>query len=307
MSSPSHKPTRPRRLVPGDLIGVAAPAGIVEREPFEAGIRVMETLGFRIRVEQEVFLRTGYLAGADHMRANSINALIRDPQVKAIVCARGGYGCMRILPLIDYGALRNQPKAIVGFSDITALLVAIYAECGLATFHGPVVTSLSTADDATIEALGRLLTGDQTVKLVSSDGPVIAPGVCQGPVLAGNLTLLCHLIGTPFANSFKGHILLIEDCGEALYRIDRMLTHLHLAGCLDHVAGIALGLFKDCGAADRLNDLFFERLSRLGIPVLAGFQVGHGHRNLPLPIGLQATLDTDAGALAFDSAATCQS
>jgi muramoyltetrapeptide carboxypeptidase len=300
------KPIRPQRLAAGALIGVAAPAGAVDRDALQTGLARLETFGFRVRVQKEVFLNNGYLAGDDRLRADSINALIRDRRIKAVICARGGYGCMRILPLIDYAALQKDPKPIVGFSDVTALLAAVYAKSDVSAIHGPVVTSLATADAATADALKEILTGNRAVRLGSAGGPVFAPGICRGPVLAGNLTLLCHLVGTPYSVVPNGHILLIEDQGEARYRIDRMLTHLLLAGYFDHVAGIALGSFNDCGDSDALNDVFFERLTRLGIPVLGGFEVGHGTRNLPLPVGLPATLDADRGTLAFDSPATSE-
>jgi len=307
MSDRSQTPIRPPRLAPGDTIGIVAPAGIVDRRQLRAGISQLKKLGFELHVPDQVYFSNGYLAGSDRQRADTINAAIGNPDVNAIICARGGYGCTRILDLIDYAAMRDNPKLIVGFSDVTALLVAAYVRSGLVTIHGPVVTSLSTADHRTIVALDQILSGEQAVALTASDGLAICTGVGEGPVLAGNLTLLCHLIGTPFVPAFSGHILLLEDLGEARYRIDRMLTHLALAGCFEGVAGIALGTFKDCGSSEKLHALFHERFRKLGIPVVAGFDIGHARRNLPVPIGLRATLDAEQGILAYDSAATCES
>ena len=304
VTEPNKLPVRPPPLKSGDGVGVVAPAGVVDIDQFRAGIAVIENLGFNPIVADEVYLKNGYLAGSDQQRADSINAAIRNPDLKAIICARGGYGCMRILDLIDYAALRKFPKLVVGFSDVTALLVAAYVCSSLVTIHGPVITSLSTADHATRNALHQVLNGGAAVHLSASGGPVICSGVCKGPVLAGNLTLFCHLLGTPFAPRFKGHIVLLEDRGEARYRIDRMLTHLTLAGSFDGVAGIALGTFEDCGSPEKLYDLFQERFSGSGIPVMAGFDIGHGRCNLPVPVGLEATLDTNLKSLVYKAPAT---
>lgn len=304
MSNTTFIPIRPRRLNHGDTIGVVAPAGVVQTELFRSGIAVLQKMGFKTQVAEQTFYKKGYLAGSDRQRADTMNAFIRDPGVKAIMCARGGYGCMRILDLIDYSALQKNPKPIVGFSDVTALLMAAYVRCGLVTIHGPVVTSLAAADRYTRESLSQILSGQSAVRLTSPGGPVICPGVCEARVLAGNLTLLSHLIGTPFAAYAAGHILLLEDLNEAPYRIDRMLTHLHLAGFFKDIAGIALGTFEDCGSPEKLHHLFHDRFKDLGIPVLAGFDVGHGRRNLPVPFGLEATLDTNHKALIYKMPAT---
>jgi muramoyltetrapeptide carboxypeptidase len=281
----------PQPLRPGDTVGIAAPAGPFDHEAFFNGLSVLETMGFRPMQAKDLYLRDGYLAGPDAHRADQLMRLFSEPEVKAIICARGGFGSMRILPLLDYAVIRRHPKFIVGFSDITALLVAIRYRCGLATYHGPVVTTLGNIDEASRESLSATLTGAPPAERTLRASASLMPGKAAGPLLVGNLTLLCHLIGTPFQPVFKGHILLIEDRAEALYRIDRMLTHLHLAGCLEGIAGLALGSFEDCGAEEDIQRLFGRFLARLRVPALAGLEFGHGIRNLTIPLGLPAEMD----------------
>jgi muramoyltetrapeptide carboxypeptidase len=295
---------KPPGLVPGDTIGVAAPASPFDHTVFEKGLLVLESLGFDLFVPDEIFQHDGYLAGSDQTRADQLLRLMTDPQIKGIIAARGGFGSMKLLPLLDYDIIAPVPKVFIGFSDITALLFNWVEKCGWVVFHGPTVTTLGNADPESIDGLRLAVMGNRPVTLVSK-GNTIIPGIAAGPIMAGNLTTLCHLVGTPYMPNLKGCILLIEERGEVPYRIDRMLTHMKMAGSLDQLAGLALGSFTECGALFTIENLVSKLFHDQGIPILSGFEVGHDQRNLTLPIGLDATLDTDKHRLVLHAVATC--
>jgi muramoyltetrapeptide carboxypeptidase len=259
-------------------------------------------MGYEIKVPKNIQQADGFLSGTDLHRASLINDLFSDSSVKGIICARGGYGSMRILDRIDYEIIRKHPKVFVGFSDITALLVTLYKRCDLVTFHGPVVTSLEEADQETVLSLSHAVADDHPVRIKAGHANVIRPGQCSGVVLGGNLATLCHLLGTPFAPDFRGSILFLEDTNEAPYRIDRMLFQMQMAGCFDGVKGIALGIYSHCGKRAEIIEVVDRMFRRKDFPVLAGFDIGHGQPNLTLPIGIRATLDTDSHILAYDEA-----
>jgi len=235
-----------------------------------------------------VLARTGYLAGNDDRREQELARALSDPACRAVFCARGGYGLLRILDRL--GALGDKP--VVGFSDVTALHAWLYGR-GLASVHGPNVGGLGQfARDA---ALFSLLEDTAPPPPLAGLRP-IARGEAQGRLVGGNLSLLSHLCGTPYMPDLKGAVLLIEDCNEQPYRIDRMLTQLRLAGVLARLCGVACGEFTDCGDADAV---LAERLGDLGIPVVAGLPVGHGERNQALPHGTRVRLSADDGSLEF--------
>ena len=290
--------------MPGDTIGIIAPAGPFDQDLFLKGIQVLKDMGFNVKIHDDLFLKTDYLAGPDAHRAQMLQRVFEDPTIHAVICARGGYGSMRILNLIDYTMIRSNPKILIGFSDVSALLSTIYTKSGMVSFHGPVVTSLSVIDQTSIDAVVFAVSADNPVELVASKGEVIRSGVATGPVLPGNLTTLCHLTGTPFQPSFKGHILLIEDTGEAPYRIDRMLTQLKLAGCLEGLEGLALGTFENCGKGVEIQKVVENIFDEHQIPIVAGMDFGHGSRNITVPVGLTATLDADGRRLVYDRPAT---
>lgn len=267
---------------------------------------MLERAGFRVLVPENLFIKNGYLAGTDSQRAELFMNMVTDPVVKAVLCARGGYGSMRILPLIDYGCIRKKPKVVVGFSDVTALLAALYCRCGLVTFHGPVVAGLPELDEPSLAALMSAIAGPAPVDISAPQGETVCPGSGTGPVLAGNLTTLCHLIGTPYMPPTQDHLLLLEDRGEAPYRVDRMLNQLRLAGCLETIAGLAFGSFDDCGQPDELMRIFADQFSDRRFPVVTGLDVGHGQRNLTIPIGITATLDADRRRLTYHQPATTE-
>jgi muramoyltetrapeptide carboxypeptidase len=205
---------------------------------------------------------------------------------------------------VDFEVIRKNPKVFIGFSDITALLTAITTRSGLVSFHGPVVTTLAKAPEATRNTLLGAISSDMPLEVQPANGVVIQAGRARGALIGGNLTTLCHLLGTPFEPRFKRRILLLEDRGEALYRIDRMLVQMKLAGCFDEIAGLILGSFEGCGSLDGVFEVFQDHFKDISAPILAGFDVGHGAQNLTMPLGIDATLDTDRQILSFDEPAT---
>lgn len=256
-------------------------------------------MGFGLVVPEDIYRTDGYLAGADRLRAEMIHRMFADSAIDGIICARGGYGAMRILPLLDAELIKKHPKVFVGFSDITVLLAFFVEYCAMAAFHGPTVTTLGSADSETQKHFYSVLTDRAIITIAAGRGQAIRSGRASGPFYCGNLTLFSHLIGTPWFPDLDGAVLLIEDQGEAPYRIDRMLTQLRLAGCVDGIAGLALGNFNDCGPAEQIHRIVADILGDLNIPILAGFAVGHQGVNQTLPVGVPVQLDTDADRLTF--------
>jgi muramoyltetrapeptide carboxypeptidase len=289
----------PAPLSPGDILGIVAPASPFPRDEFARGVAVLKSLGLNIFVPPDLFRRKGYLAGSDHHRARQINRLFADRNIKAMICARGGFGSLRILPLIDYPLIRKNPKMVIGFSDVTALLSALYAKCRLVTFHGPVVTTLADTSEKTRTSFFSAVTQPTFSGIALGCTMVIRSGVAKGAVWGGNLTTLCHLLGTPFLPDFSGHILVLEDRGEQTYRIDRMLTQMRLAGCFDALSGLVLGSFQDCGDLSSIYKIVKNIFSDFSIPIMAGFDIGHGQENIMIPLGISATMDTFDKSLCF--------
>ena len=244
-----------------------------------------------------IFARVRAFPGKSVERAHHLQGRLGDRLFE--VSARGGYGAMRILPLLDVDAISSHPKVFVGFSDITVLLGFLVERCGMVAFHGPTVTTLGSADSSTRDRLQLALSKPAALSLSTTSTHVIRSGSATGRFFCGNLTLLCHLTGTPFQPDLRGGILLIEDRGEEPYRIDRMLTQMVLAGCFEGLAGLALGAFTDCGSAEAVHRIVADRLGGLNIPILAGFDVGHETVNMTLPVGLPVKLDTRSGSLTF--------
>lgn len=292
---------RPPRLAPGDPVRVIAPSGPVPREAFTAGIEVLRAR-YEVRYDDGVFAREGYLAGPDERRLSELTAALADPDARAIVMARGGYGLMRLLPFVDPGALAARPRPIVGFSDGTALL-AFAARAGVASIHGPVVTQLGNLPAGDQRALfERLETPGPSLLLDGLDG--VIPGRVRGPLIGGNLEVFSRLVGTPYLPDVSGAILFFEDLGERPYRIDRLLTHLDLAGVFGVVAGVVVGDFSGCREPEptradspTAEEVLVDRLGRLPVPVALGGAFGHGTRNRALPYGTLCELDTATGTL----------
>jgi muramoyltetrapeptide carboxypeptidase len=295
-------PLLPRRLRPGSLIGVTAPASPFAPDVFEQGVRALREMGFEVRYSEDLFDSCGYLAGPDEQRAAAFNRLVADPEIDAIMCARGGYGSLRILPLLDYARVAEHPKAVIGFSDVTALLWALYSRCGLIGFHGPLVTTLADAAPADRSALWNAVASEGHLRLHFESAAVIRSGHACAPVAGGNLTTLCHLLGTPYAPAFHDHIVFLEDRGEAPYRLDRMLTQMKMAGCFDGMQGLVLGSFKDCGAREDVWGVVAEMFDEAEWPILAGVDAGHSGPNVTIPLGVEAALDAERRTLVFERA-----
>jgi muramoyltetrapeptide carboxypeptidase len=294
------KALKPPRLGPGSVVGIAAPSGPFDRETFERGLEVLRTMEFRVRIPEGVFAARGYLAGTDVDRAAVFESLFCDPGVDAVMSARGGYGSLRILPLLDFARLAAHPKVLIGFSDVTALLTAMSTRSGLVTFHGPMVTTLANASERTLQGLREAVASDRPLKLLSETALTLRPGFASGPVCGGNLATLCHLLGTPFAPRFRNRIVFLEDRGEAPYRVDRMLMHMKTAGCFEGVKGLVLGSFTDCGSPEEILAIVVEVFHGEGFPILAGLEAGHTDPNLTLPLGVRAELDADGRTLCFE-------
>jgi muramoyltetrapeptide carboxypeptidase len=297
---------------------VAPSAAPNEPERIRFAIETIESLGFKVKPGAHLFDRDGYLAGSDAVRAADLNAMFADDAVDAIWCVRGGYGASRILPALDYALMQRRPKPFIGYSDITALHMAIHRHAGLVTFHGPVAFRAFTP--YTLGEIKRVLwTAEAPARLggpppfepaegrVDWDNRVttLVPGIARGRLLGGNLCLMSHLCGTPYFPDLRGAILFLEDVEEAYYRIDRMLTQLWLSGALAGVAGVAFGKFTGCNPSPfflqnrPLEDILAERCRALGVPAVAGLMIGHIEDQTTLPVGCLAELDADAGTLAL--------
>jgi muramoyltetrapeptide carboxypeptidase len=293
---------KPRRLRSGGVIGIAAPASPFDRESFDRGVQALHDMGFETVIPDGLSAAEGYLAGPDGHRAAVLQRLFEDARIDAIICARGGYGSLRILPLLDYDRIAAHPKIFIGFSDVSALLSTLARRCGFVGFHGPVVTTLADASESTRGALLTAVASDAPLVLSPPSAVTVRPGRAAGVVCGGNLTTLCHLLGTPYQPSFRDRILFLEDRGEAAYRIDRMLTQLKLAGCLEGIRGLILGSFTGCGSDQEIFEIVGGRLSDASVPILAGMPAGHTEPNLTLPLGIQAVLDADRHTLSFECA-----
>jgi muramoyltetrapeptide carboxypeptidase len=298
---------KPKRLRENDTVGLVAPAGFISEESLKESIENLEALGFRVVFTEHILKKQGYFAGDDATRARDLEQMFLRPEVKAIVCVRGGYGSARILPLLNYGVIRNNPKILVGYSDITVLSYALYARAGIVSYQGFVGTS--TFNDYTVENLRKvLLSPEENITLYPAvedqSGPeytmsTIRSGKADGRLLGGNLSIMVSLIGTPYDVDTKGKILFIEEVREEPYRIDRMLTQMRSAGKFDGAAGIVMGVFRNCEPRDTdpadsfsLMEVINDRLSDLNIPVLYGMSFGHVVNKLTLPVGIRAELNT---------------
>jgi muramoyltetrapeptide carboxypeptidase len=312
---------KPKRLKAGDTIGLIAPASNVwQDEDIYFATDVLKSFGFKVKHSKNLFKRYGYLAGQDKERADDVNTLFADKTVDGIFCIRGGYGTPRILPYIDYDLVKKNPKALIGYSDITALLNAITARTGLITFHGPIAKQ--NFSDYTLESFKNILfnpsspielatpplfetkegTAEQDNRLT-----VLHEGKATGRLIGGNLSLMVKLVGSPFEPDYAGKILFLEEVEEAPYRVDGMLTHLWLAGRLDKLAGVVFGKCSDCDATEApslsVEQVLRDRLANLDIPVLSGVMIGHIDDLATIPVGALATLDTRTKRLVLEEEA----
>jgi muramoyltetrapeptide carboxypeptidase len=308
-------PLIPPRLNCGDTIGVIAPASAPpDPRSIDRSVAVLERLGFRARLAPNVRKRWGFLAGSDRDRASDLMKMFAASRVSAIMCVRGGYGTSRLLPLLDYQAIRAHPKIFIGYSDITSLHCALLAQSNLVSFHGPMLSSdflKQGCPDFTLQSFLKTLTrpfppGGIRDGYKPKTVAILRRGMVSGPLIGGNLSLLCAALGTPYQPSFKNCILFFEDLDEAPYRFDRLLTQLLNAGLLQQVAGIAIGINANCydpkprnarEYRQTLEDVFRDRLLPLKVPVVTGLPFGHIPLNATLPVGVRVTLDAVKGDL----------
>lgn len=303
--------TQPQRLKQGSAIAVVAPAGpMTSREVFDRGIAALNRMGFSARFTGRVSQSYRYLAGSDAGRADELIQAIEDPSIQAIIALRGGYGCARLIPLLNERRIRENRKVFIGFSDLTTLHL-FFNNCGWITFHGPMAGTEALAEISAEreEHLVSLLT-DPGYKPVFRFPQLesLSSGTAEGILTGGCLSLVAASIGTPYEIQTEGRILFLEDTGEPLYRIDRMITHLRLAGKLDSAAGFLFGSFSDCGPAAKdysLYDVLRDVLSGLNMPILANFPAGHIPDNWALPLGVRVKIDADAKAVYFMESAVC--
>ncbi|MCS7018839.1 MAG: LD-carboxypeptidase [Cytophagales bacterium] len=304
----------PPLLKSGDTIGLISPAGsLYEHAPYQQAVQLLQSLNFQVKCGRYWQAKNGYLAGTDQQRVSDLHAMFADPEVKAIIAFRGGWGSARLLPYIDFDLIAANPKIFMGYSDITALLLAIYSQTGLITWHGAVARDLGNA--FTLNHLQHLLCekageyfGTHTVlhtyNMVQTGNKllILKSGTATGKLLGGNLSVLCSLIGSKYLPQWDGAILFLEDVGEATYRIDRLFCQLKLSGILDKIAGIVLGAFTNCpegtGEYSRsIEAIFNDYIVPLGIPAFAGAQFGHIPQKVLLPVGATVHLDAEQANL----------
>jgi muramoyltetrapeptide carboxypeptidase len=310
------RPLKPPRLRRGDVIGLVAPASPTPNpKAIPQGVRYLESLGYHVKAAPHLMARHGFLAGTDAQRAADLNALFRDPDVKAIFSLRGGYGSPRILSLVDYTTIRRHPKILVGFSDITALQLALFRKTGLVSVSGPLVATdfIPPVDPFTEEHFWRLVTSTHPIGPLppAPQPPLITlqTGSINAPLIPANLALLTSLLGTPYLPRLHHTLLVLEDVGESPHRLDRMFTQLRNAGCLTKIAGLILGQFTRCHPTPaRAPHLSFDQIVRELIPhctgpVAQGLAYGHLPGKISLPIGLPARFNTRHGRLVLPEAA----
>ena len=305
----------PARLKPGSVIGIVSPGGATfVREELDVVVDAVRSLGLVPRLAPHVLERYGYLGGKDKDRAADINQFFADRSVAAILPIRGGVGCSRILPYLDYDRIRQNPKIIIGFSDVTALILGINARTNLVTFHGP--NGLTSWNPTQTEYFRRVLFAAETVKFqnlkdesdinrlmqVKYRIQTITPGQVRGRLIGGNLSVLSGIVGSPYLPDLNGAILFLEDVRENIYRIDRLMTHLKLAGVFDKLAGFIFGQCPEClPDADygslTLEEVVCDHIKPLGIPAWYGAMIGHVETLLTLPIGLEVEINATAGTI----------
>jgi muramoyltetrapeptide carboxypeptidase len=303
---------KPPKLIQGNRVALVAPAGpLLEKDDLTRAEALCRALGYDPVLGKSAYARHGYLAGTDQERLADLNSALADPSIDALWCIRGGYGSIRLLGEVNYAALAHQPKALIGFSDITLLLNAFTRLTGVVTFHGPVARSSMPAFSrwhfervlSRAEVPGRLARMPAAPDvLIPQENRIVTlrGGVAEGRLAGGNLTLLQCLIGTPYFPDLDGAILFLEDVGEDLYRVDRMLAHLRLVGALRRLSGVLIGRFTCLERSGRDGALGFDEVlasyfGPLGVPVAYGFPIGHIDAQWTLPLGILARLDADAG------------
>lgn len=305
---------KPKRLKAGDTIGLIAPGSFITEDELRESIDNLSLLGFKTVYTDAILQRYGYLAGKDKQRADDLNMMFARLDVDGIVAARGGYGCSRILPYLDYNTILKNPKILIGYSDITALLYGIYAKTGVVTFHGPV--GISTFNEFSVRNFNDILmSSKKSITLYNAveekekaelDVYPIVTGKGRGKLVGGNLSIVVSMIGTEYDVDYKDKIIFLEEVSEEPYRIDRMLTQMIEAGKFEQASGVMLGIFHDCEAKEKnpsfpkslsLKEVLLDRLGNLKIPVIYGMSFGHVTNKFTLPFGIESELDSGDGVL----------
>lgn len=307
---------KPKRLKAGDTIGLVCPAApAYSKETVEVIAESMQALGFKVKYGKNIWKRYGYLAGNDAERASDINEMFADPTVQGILCVHGGWGCARILPLLNYQMIKNNPKVIMGYSDVTALLLGIHAQTGLVTFHGPV--GGSTWNDFSVKYFKSVLMNAEKVKYenpinkgdnltqVEDRISTINRGIAKGKLIGGNLTVLCHILGSKFVPNFKNAIVFCEDVQEQPYSVDRMINHMKLCGVFEEMNGFVFGKCTKCEPGEgsygslTLEDLWEDHIKPTKKPAFVGSMIGHINNKFTIPIGIEAEINADQGIIQF--------
>lgn len=312
-----NKPTlKPPRLKAGDTVGLVCPAApAYSKQTVQVIVESMQALGFKVKFGKRMWERYGYLAGKDADRAADLNDMFADSSVQAIVCVHGGWGCARLLPLLDYDTIKKNPKVLLGYSDVTALLLGIYSQTGLVTFHGPV--GAVSWNEFTVGYLKKVLiegeavryenpkvVGDNLTQVADRIDTIVA-GKAKGRLLGGNLTVLSHLLGSPYVPDWKGSLFFCEDVDEAPYRVDRMLTQLKLSGIFDEMSGFIFGKCTECEPGNgsygslTLEDLWSDHLQPAQKPAFSGSMIGHIRQKFTIPVGIEAEIDATTGVIQF--------
>ncbi len=298
-----NKKLSSHHLTRGDKVGLIAPAGSITTEQLHSAIENMKNLGLLPVYSNGITSEYGYLAGTDNRRLTEFHNMFAASDIKAVICVRGGYGTMRLLPDINFDIVRQNPKIFVGYSDITALLNNIYQKTGLVTYHAPMAASVFSP---TVEYFYKKtffnIQTPRDFKMTDDDAFTIASGKATGKLCGGNLALVASLCGTPYEVEVENKIVFLEEIGEDPYRIDRLITQLLLTGKLQKASGIILGNFNKCEPDDEettarsrfsSNEILREKLAGLGIPVFKGIKAGHVVDNIVLPIGAEVEIDAD--------------
>lgn len=296
---------KPRRLEPGARIGVVSPAYWIEPERLNRAIAVFEDLGYEIVLGKSTGLKEHKFAGSPGERAGDIMAMFRDDSIDAIICARGGYGSNRVLPLLDYDVIRSNPKIFVGFSDITGFLTSFAQKCAMVTFHGPMLTTFGRETVSyNLDGFRRVLGGESNVKIGSAAGcraRTLKPGVAKGALWGGNLSLVEERLGTPGQIETRGAILFLEEIDERLHAFDRMMFHLRESGSLDHISGLVLGEMLEMADSEvpfgkNTDEIVLDVCDGLDFPVISNFPCGHGACQATLPVSHEVELHAEASS-----------
>ena len=296
---------KPKRLAEGDTIGLISPGSILaEKYRYDEIVQTLIDLGFQVQEGKNARNRYGNMAGTDEARASDLNEMFGNPDIDAIIPFRGGWGSNRILDLIDFDMIKQNPKALIGFSDITSLLLSIYAKTGLITFHGPV--GKSEWNEFTVSSFKNTLMSSKVSRYENKPESeigfnVISPGMAEGKLIGGNLTVLTSMLGSDYLPDWEGAILFVEDVGEEIYRIDRMLTQLKLNGILNQLSGFIFGTCVNCEKGNKnslsLEQVLTDHIQVLGVPSYYGSMIGHIDNMFTLPIGISARINSETGSI----------